>query len=154
LQLYNNTSGNTGSALGTGQGGKVNGLITVNSAEVEIAANGAPAVGDYRNVSGSITMNGRAWYSDNETFNSSIDIHRRYDDKEPEYTPLIIHTGTKANEAIHVAINDIHAEALGVKVQKVTPALTRLVRDGALVKAVEGSKPATYAVAGLDTDAE
>lgn len=25
------------------------------------------------------------------------------------------HTGTKANEAIHVAINDIHAEALGVK---------------------------------------
>jgi Fic family protein len=46
------------------------------------------------------------------------------------------------------------AEALGVKVQKVTPALTRLVRDGALVKAVEGSKPATYAVAGLDTDAE
>lgn len=38
------------------------------------------------------------------------------------------------------------AAALDVKVQKVTPALTRLVADGALVKAVEGSKPATYAV--------
>ena len=120
LQLYNSTFGNTGSALGTGQGGKVNGSITVNSAEVQIAANGAPAVGDYRNVSGGITMNGSGWYSDNETFNSSIDITRRYDD-ESEYTPLIIHTGTKANENLKVYINDMRTKSMGLSNIKVIP---------------------------------
>ena len=121
LTLYNRASGNTGSALGTGRDGKVNGSIIVESAEAKFSANGAPAIGNYRNVSGKIKIGESEWYSDNEQYNSSIDIKRRYDDGEPEYTPLIIHTGTKANENLKVYINDMRTESMGLSNVKVIP---------------------------------
>jgi len=120
-QGYTRPSG-SGSIIGTGVGGNVNGSINIISNNIGIYKPGVTAVGDYRRISGTIKLNGTDWYSDTDrAYLTQSNNHLEDDDYNKEYTPLIIHTGTNANQNLKVWIRDMRADSMGLGNVKVTP---------------------------------
>ncbi len=111
-----------GTVIGTGTGGNINGSINITSNAIGIWQRGQTGVGDYRRVSGTIKLNGNDWYSDSDrvSFGQRVN-HLEEDDYNQKYTPLIIHTGTNANQNLSVWIRDMRASSMGLDNVKVTP---------------------------------
>ena len=113
----------SGSSVGniTLRGGKVyaENSSTTTGLPQFYGGNTAPAIGPGGGICGTVTAPG-TFYNSNHQYEQDLPDVPPEDDGVWEGTPLVIHHGTKAGQAVNVFINNMHTDAMGLNDSKVT----------------------------------
>ena len=98
----------TGAGIGSGEGGRTNNIIINNCDLTQVTSEQGEYVGrGVRGYAGTVTVNGKTPGTE-----GTSDQIVTLTEKKMIGKPLVIHDGTKANEAIHLYINDMRTSAL------------------------------------------